>query len=107
SSAGLTLDPATGTLSGYTETNVSAGAGRMFVYATFDKPVSAGGKLTGQGRDNVTGYLRFNAGADKTVNMKIATSLISVDQAKKNLTQEIPQSTSFDAVRDAAQQAWD
>ena len=106
---GLTLDPATGTLSGYSDvrSGLSAGAGRLFVYATFDKPVSTGGKLTGQGRDNVTGYLRFDAGADKTVTMRIATSLISVDQAKKNLTQEIPQSTSFDAVRDAAQQAWD
>ncbi len=106
-SAGLTLDPATGTLSGYTETNVYAGAGRMFVYATFDKPVTAGGKLTGQGRDNVTGYLRFNAGADKTVNMRIATSLISLEQAKKNLAQEIAPAATFDSVRDAAQKAWD
>ncbi|WP_329047271.1 GH92 family glycosyl hydrolase [Amycolatopsis sp. NBC_01488] len=106
-SAGLTLDPANGTLSGYTETNVYAGAGRMFVYATFDKPVTAGGKLTGQGRDNVTGYLRFDAGADKTVNMRIATSLISVDQAKKNLAQEIAPAATFDTVRDAAQKAWD
>ncbi|WP_328609840.1 GH92 family glycosyl hydrolase [Amycolatopsis sp. NBC_00345] len=108
-SGGLTLDPATGTLSGYTDakSGLSAGAGRMFVYATFDKPVTAGAKLTGQGRDNVTGYLRFNAGADKTVTMRIATSLLSVDQAKKNLAMEAGPGVSFDSARDAAQQAWD
>ncbi|RJQ87637.1 GH92 family glycosyl hydrolase [Amycolatopsis panacis] len=106
---GLTLDAANGTLSGYSDvkSGLSAGAGRMFVYATFDKPVRAGGKLTGQGRDNVTGYLRFDASADKTVTMRVATSLISVDQAKKNLAQEIAPTTTFDAVRGAAQQAWD
>ncbi|MBB4683494.1 GH92 family glycosyl hydrolase [Amycolatopsis jiangsuensis] len=108
-SGGLTLDPEHAALSGYSDakSGLSAGAGRMFVYATFDKPVSTGGKLTGQGRDNVTGYLRFDAGADKTVSMRIATSLISVDQAKKNLEQEIAPDTKFDTVRDAAQQAWD
>ncbi|MFD9964831.1 GH92 family glycosyl hydrolase [Amycolatopsis sp. NPDC058986] len=106
-SGGLTLDTATGTLSGYTDTGASAGAGRMFVYATFDKPVTAGGKLTGQGRDKVTGYLRFDAGAEKTVQMRIATSLISVEQAKKNLAQEIAPAATFDSVRDAAQRAWD
>ncbi|MGW5748409.1 GH92 family glycosyl hydrolase [Amycolatopsis sp. NPDC003861] len=106
---GLTLDTANGTLSGYTDvkSGLSAGAGRMFVYATFDKPVTAGGKITGQGRDNVTGYLRFAAGADKTVTMRIATSLISVDQAKKNLAQEIAPNATFDSVRDAAQRLWD
>ncbi|HWD03466.1 MAG TPA: GH92 family glycosyl hydrolase [Amycolatopsis sp.] len=108
-SGGLTLDPASGTLTGYSDakSGLSAGAGRMFVYATFDKPVTAGAKLTGQGRDNVTGYLRFAAGADKTVTMRIATSLISVDQAKKNLEQEIAPAATFDSVRDAAQRAWD
>ena len=55
----------------------------MFVYAVFDRPVTGGGKLTGQGRDNVLGYLAFDAGQTRTVTMRIATSLISVDQAKK------------------------
>ncbi|MDX3192453.1 GH92 family glycosyl hydrolase [Streptomyces sp. MN03-5084-2B] len=106
---GLTLDPAGGTLSGYTDvkSGLSAGAGRMFVYATFDKPVTAGAKLTGQGHDDVAGYLRFAAGADKTVTMRIATSLISVDQAKQNLAQEIAPNATFDSVRDAAQRLWD
>ncbi|SDW69531.1 alpha-1,2-mannosidase, putative [Amycolatopsis xylanica] len=103
---GLTLDTTGGTLSGYTDakSGLSAGAGRMFVYATFDKPVTAGGKLPGEGRDNVRGYLRFNG---QTVNMRIATSLISVDQAKKNLAQELAPTATLESVRDAAQKAWD
>ena len=56
---------------------------------------------------NVAGYLRFAAGADKTVTMRIATSLISVDQAKQNLAQEIAPNATFDSVRDAAQRLWD
>jgi len=106
-SGGLTLDPATGSLSGYSDTNLSAGAGRLFVYATFDKPVTTGAKLPGENRDNVRGYLRFDAGASKTVNMRIATSLISLDQAKKNLAAEIAPNSTLETVRDAAQQAWD
>ncbi|WP_370941733.1 GH92 family glycosyl hydrolase [Amycolatopsis sp. cg5] len=103
---GLTLDTTGGTLSGYTDakSGLSAGAGRMFVYATFDKPVTAGGKLPGEGRDNVRGYLRFTG---QTVNMRIATSLISVDQAKKNLAQELAPNATLESVRDAAQRAWD
>ncbi|MFC0548541.1 GH92 family glycosyl hydrolase [Kutzneria chonburiensis] len=106
---GLTLDPADGVATGYSDvrSGLSTGATRMFVYATFDKPVTAGAKITGTGRDNVTGYFQFDTGADKTVTMRIATSLISVDQAKKNLEQEISGSDTFDAVRARAQQAWD
>ncbi|WP_179956994.1 GH92 family glycosyl hydrolase [Amycolatopsis anabasis] len=106
---GLTLDPAAGTVTGYSDakSGLSAGAGRLFVYATFDKPVSAGSKLPGEGRDNVRGYLRFDTRGTKTVSMRIATSLISVDQAKKNLDAEIPPNASLESVRDAAQQAWD
>ena len=35
--------------------------------------------------------------------VRLATSLISLDQAKKNLAMEIPDSRTFDQVRDAAQ----
>jgi predicted alpha-1,2-mannosidase len=106
---GLTLDPAHGTLSGYSDvkSGLSAGAGRLFVYAGFDKPVTAGSMLPGEGRDNVRGYLRFDPGGAKTVNMRIATSLISVDQAKRNLDAEIAPNASLESVRDAAQAAWD
>lgn len=50
------------------------------------------------------GYFSFG---DKTVELRIATSLISVDQAKSNLEQEVSGTDTFDSVRDRAQAAWD
>jgi predicted alpha-1,2-mannosidase len=43
----------------------------------------------------------------KTVRLRIATSLISVDQAKQNLEMELPASRSLESVADAARAAWD
>ncbi len=113
---GLFLSPATGELTGYTDTRsgLSNGATRMYVYARFDRPVSASGKLVatdgakdGKPRVNVPGYFRFDAGKDRTVTMRIATSLISVEQAKHNLALEIADDDNFDDVRERAQRAWD
>lgn len=106
---GLYLHPDNQTITGYTDvkSGLSAGAKRMFIYATFDKPVSASGKLTGENRDNVAGYFRFNTnGANKTVTMKIATSLISVDQAKKNLHQEIGPDDTLVTIKNKAKKLW-
>ncbi|MGW2231578.1 GH92 family glycosyl hydrolase [Streptomyces formicae] len=106
---GLTLDKENGTVSGFSDvkSGLSTGATRMFVYGVFDDDVTAGGKLEGGGGGDVTGYLRFKAGKDRTVNLRIATSLISLDQAKDNLAQEIPSGTSFDRVKNRAQRQWD
>ncbi|MFF7338033.1 GH92 family glycosyl hydrolase [Streptomyces sp. NPDC008163] len=106
---GLTLDPATSSFTGFSDVKSggSTGATRLFVYGVFDAPVTASGKLSGGGGDDVTGYLRFDAGKDRTVNLRLATSLISIDQAKKNLAAEIPASRSFGRVEDKAQDAWD
>ncbi len=94
---GLTLDPATSSFTGFSDvkSGLSTGATRLFVYGVFDAPVTASGKLSGGGGEDVTGYLRFDAGRDRTVNLRLATSLISIDQAKKNLAAEIPASHSF------------
>ncbi|GAB3889541.1 hypothetical protein GCM10029964_059390 [Kibdelosporangium lantanae] len=104
---GLTLDPSGRTVTGYSDvrSGLSEGASRMFVYATFDQPVTGSGMLQGGGGSNVTGYLKF--GAARTVTMRIATSLLSVDQARKNLEAEIAAADTFDSVRDRAQRAWD
>ncbi|MCX5386293.1 GH92 family glycosyl hydrolase [Streptomyces sp. NBC_00083] len=106
---GLTLDPATSSFTGYSDvkSGLSAGAGRLFVYGVFDAPVTASGKLPGGGGADVTGYARFKPGKDRTVTLRLATSLISVDQAKANLAAEIPAKARFDAVKDRARQAWD
>ncbi|MEU5835753.1 GH92 family glycosyl hydrolase [Streptomyces diacarni] len=107
--AGLTLDPERGVVSGWSDvkSGLSTGATRMFVHAEFDAPVTDGGELSGGGSKDAAGYLRFAPGSDRTVTMRIATSLISVEQAEANLRDEIPSSRSFDQVRDRAQHKWD
>ncbi|NED90124.1 glycoside hydrolase family 92 protein [Streptomyces sp. SID11233] len=106
---GLTLDPETSSFTGFSDVKSggSTGATRLFVYGAFDAPVTGSGKLSGGGGDDVTGYLRFDAGKDRTVNLRLATSLISIDQAKQNLAAEIPASRSFDRIEHKAQDAWD
>lgn len=98
--AGLTLDTSAGVVTGYSDvkSGLSTGATRLFVYGVFDQPVTDGAS------SGVKGYMRFKGGA---VTLRLATSLISLDQAKDNLRQEIPDGTSFETVRDRAQQQWD
>src|SRR5262249_54910832 len=103
---GLTVDAATGTISGYSDVVGFWGAPRMFVYATFDHPMKATANLPGGGGANVTRYANFDLGGGDTLTMRIATSFISVDQAKHNLDLEIG-SSDFDAVQLAAQRTWD
>lgn len=101
--AGLTLDEKNGTFTGWSDvkSGLSTGATRMFVYGEFDK------KVTDGGAEGVKGHLRFDAGKNRTVTLRMATSLISVDQAKDNLRQEIGERTSFDRVKRDAQRQWD
>jgi len=101
---GLRLDAASQTLSGYTDTRsgLSNGASRMYVFARFDQRWQGSGLLT-TGRP--TGYVKF-ASSDGEVRMRIATSLISVEQARRNLDLEIADA-GFDTVRERAQAAWD
>lgn len=106
---GITLDPSQRSFSGYSDvkSELSTGATRLFFYATVDQPITESGRLTGEGRDNVTAWIGFDTSKNKTVNVRIATSLISVDQAKRNLAMEIAPQESFDDVRAQAQQIWD
>ncbi|MFI0976546.1 GH92 family glycosyl hydrolase [Streptomyces sp. NPDC021093] len=106
---GLTLDPKTSSFTGFSDvkSGLSTGATRLFVYGVFDAPVTASGKLSGGGGADVTGYLRFEPSARKQVTLRLATSLISVDQAKQNLTAEIPAGSRFERIQDRAQDAWD
>ena len=45
--------------------------------------------------------------ASANSNLRLATSLISVDQAKQNLDLEIAGTDTFDTVKDRAQRLWD
>ncbi|WP_414505121.1 GH92 family glycosyl hydrolase [Streptomyces sp. NEAU-L66] len=106
---GLSLDTGRGVVTGFSDvkSGLSVGATRLFVYGVFDAPVTGGGRLDGGGGKDVTGYLRFRPGADRTVTMRIATSLVSVDQAKANLDREIPDGATFAGVKERAQSQWD
>lgn len=101
--SGLTLHD-DGTITGYSDvrSGLSAGATRMFVYAQFDQEVVDRGT-----EDGNTGWVRLAPESDGTATMRIATSLLSVDQAKKNLQLEIAADDTFDTVRDRAQATWD
>ncbi|MEU8661547.1 GH92 family glycosyl hydrolase [Actinoplanes philippinensis] len=103
-SAGLTVDPATGTITGWTDvrSGLSNGASRMFLYATVDAPVLGGGMLPAGNRPS-TGYVTVGA---KTVNLRVATSLLSVDQARHNLELEIAAADTLETVRGRAEAAW-
>ncbi|MEU4157925.1 GH92 family glycosyl hydrolase [Actinoplanes sp. NPDC026670] len=103
-SAGLTVDPATGTVTGWTDvrSGLSNGASRMFLYATVDAPVLGGGMLPAGNRPS-TGYVTVGA---KTVHLRVATSLLSVDQARHNLELEIAAADTLETVRDRAEAAW-
>ncbi len=106
---GITLDPATRSFSGWSDvkSRLSAGATRLFFYGEVDQPVRESGRLTGEGRDHVAAWFGFDTATHKVVNLRIATSLIGVAQARRNLALEIAPGDSFDAVRERAQQQWD
>ena len=76
----------------------------MYVVASFDKPWRSSGRLD-TGRP--TGYIKFDAGSDRRVTMRIATSLISVEQARHNLALEISAADTLESVASRAQDAWD
>ncbi|GAA0936706.1 GH92 family glycosyl hydrolase [Kribbella koreensis] len=105
---GLTLDAATGVVTGYSDvkSGLSTGAGRLFVYGVVDQKVVASGKLANGGGANVGGYFTFGPSV-KQVQLRIATSLIGTAQAKKNLELELAEGSRFEKVRNAAQNAWD
>ncbi|MFF3848768.1 GH92 family glycosyl hydrolase [Streptomyces sp. NPDC002328] len=121
--AGLTLDHENGVVTGYSDvkSGLSTGATRLFVYGEFDAPVTDGasgggsgggsGGASGEGSGEASGggrgWLRFDAGADRSVTLRLATSLIGVDQARDNLRQEIPEGTPFEKVRSDARRQWD
>jgi predicted alpha-1,2-mannosidase len=109
--AGVTLDPEHRSIQGFSDvkSGLSTGATRLFFYAEFDKPVAESGRLTGEKRDAASAWFGFDTAkkGDRTVTMRIATSLISVEQAKANLGQEIAAADTFESVRERARKAWD
>ncbi|CAM3436538.1 GH92 family glycosyl hydrolase [Isoptericola cucumis] len=101
----LDLDPETGTLSGWVEngSGLSVGRTRMFVAGTFDRAPSEVGAAAGDRGD--ARYATFDTSSDDTVELRVATSFIGLDQARKNLALEV-EGRSFTEVKAAATETW-
>ncbi len=78
----------------------SNGMQSMFVYGEFDTAFVSPTVVNAK-----SGIVSFPAGT-KSVTLRVATSFISADQAKKNMQSEIG-AKSFDEVRQQAQKTWD
>ncbi|GMA31812.1 GH92 family glycosyl hydrolase [Litorihabitans aurantiacus] len=97
---------ADGTLSGWVEGGSGwPGRTRMFVAGQFDAtPTDARATTTGN-RNGSARFAAFDTSDDDTVELRIATSFISQDQARKNLDLEVT-GRSFEDVQAAATAAW-
>jgi len=93
-------------LSGYVDGSENSTALRMYFYATADRPITDSGMVDG-GHGDVAGWVRFALGADRTVNVKAATSFIGVAQARHSLELEIPAGDAVTDVAERARQLWD
>jgi len=104
----ITLDPSGRRFSGWSEvkSSLSTGATRMFFVGTVDQPVIASGRLTGGKRDHVAAWFGFDTARHKTVNLHIATSLISVAQAEHNMVLELAPEDTLESVSARAKKQW-
>lgn len=102
----FTVDPAAGTLTGWVDngSGLSAGRSRMFVSGAFDRPATAAG--TAPNGHTGTRYATFDTSTDRTVELRLATSFISLAQAGKNLGLELT-GRSFSDIQEGAKAAWD
>src|SRR5690606_32659010 len=99
------------TISGDTVTGwVDGGSGypgrsRMFVYGTFDTAPAVAGPTNKGDRSENARYAAFDTTDDKTVELRIASSFISQEQAEANHSLELD-NVSFDDAHRAVQDAW-
>ena len=72
----------------------------VYYVAAFDHPFAESGMQDGHA------WVRFATGEDERVTVRVGTSLISLEQAQRNLDHEIPRA-DFDAVAARAREEWD
>lgn len=90
--SGLSFNQDTDSFAAVVDATVNHGVAKMYVYGTFDQDITS--------YDSTTAY--FSA---DTVTMKMATSFISAEQAKKNYDREIGSKT-FMEIYTAAENVW-
>ncbi|WP_176697103.1 GH92 family glycosyl hydrolase [Microbacterium sp. 3J1] len=81
------------------------GRTRMFVYGTFDQEPTASGATTQGDRNGTARFAAFDTTSDRTVELRLSSSFISQDQAKKNHAFEVD-GVSFDEAHAAVRDAW-
>ncbi|WP_430501444.1 GH92 family glycosyl hydrolase [Micromonospora trifolii] len=88
---------ADGTFTGWVDngSGLSAGRSRMFVSGAFDRAPTASAATSAT----------FDLSGSREVTMRLATSFLSVDQARRNLDLEVT-GKSFDQIHAAATAAW-
>jgi predicted alpha-1,2-mannosidase len=118
----IRIDPARREISGANPVHrLYAGAGKPagfsgYFVARFSRPFRSYGTFSGSARhDGATAqpgtsaipgaYAAFDTGAGQVVSVKIGTSFVSVDEARRNLDAEIP-AWDFDAVAARAAAEW-
>ncbi|MFT8870655.1 MAG: glycoside hydrolase domain-containing protein [Sporolactobacillus sp.] len=96
------------TIEGYSDVrNAETGAlNRLYFFGTVDAPVIDGEGLYADGRSKVSGFYKFNTSVNKTVTLRIASSLIGISQAEKNLDLEAGTSVSFEQMQAEAAESW-
>ena len=92
-----------GTLTGWVDGGNGSGISRMFVSGIFDTRPSAVGTASGN-RANAR-YAAFTTTPNQVVQLRLATSFISLAQATKNMNLEVT-GQSFSDVNKAAAAAW-
>ena len=105
---GLTLQD-DGVVIGWSDTRsgLSAGATRMYFYGRVDAKVTAHDVVPGDPGGEVTGYMSLDVGEERTVTLRIASSLLSVEQAQRNLDLEVSEEDTLESVAGRAQDLWD
>ena len=90
----------------------------VYLYAVTDKPAESSGTwrentlhpnshFEAEARNSKTGaWLRFNTRAGEVVHLKVGISFLSVDQARRNATEEIA-GFNFNATRKQAENTWE
>ncbi len=94
----VSIDPAAQTIQGYVDHN----GPRLYFFAHVDKAISASKVEPGA---SLTGWIELNVSAKQAVDLSMATSFISIEQARTNLDQEVG-TRSFDRVKQDAASEW-
>lgn len=86
-----------------------------YFVAKFDKPFSSYGtwyekginpdSLVEEGSGRLGAYVKYATDPAEVIKVKVGTSFISIEQARKNLNNEIPD-WDFDATREKARKVW-